>query len=72
MFQSEKIWNDNDFNLIMRYMQAVEGKSKEVDEVFDNLRKEYDGQYRIYITEQAEDSCLNIKCKRKYRFLLNA
>lgn len=33
--------NDNDFNLIMRtgYMQAVEGKSKDVDEVFDILEK---------------------------------
>ena len=33
--------NDNDFNLIMRtgYMQAAEGKSKDVDEVFDILEK---------------------------------
>lgn len=33
--------NDNDFNLIIRtgYMQAAEGKSKDVDEVFDILEK---------------------------------
>ena len=33
--------NDNDFNLIMKtgYMQAAEGKSKDVDEVFDILEK---------------------------------